>query len=40
MAKGRKEQAFALFDQRKRPSDPEVKELGVKNDTLYRHFRL
>lgn len=38
MAKGKKEQAFTLFDQGKRPSDPKVKELGVKNDTLYRYF--
>ena len=38
MARDKKEQAFALFDQGRRPSDPEVKELGVKNETLYRYF--
>lgn len=38
MAKSKKEQAFALFDQGRRPSDPEVKELGVKKETLYRYF--
>lgn len=31
--------AFELFSQGKRPSDPEVKELGIKNATLYRYFR-
>jgi len=40
MTKGKKEQAFALFDQGMRPSDPEVKELDVKKDTLYRYFTL
>lgn len=40
MTKGKKEQAFILFNQGKRPIDPEVKELGVKNETLYKYFRL
>ena len=40
MTKGKKEQAFALFDQGRRPSDPEVKALGVKNKTLYMYFTL
>ena len=34
----KKELAFALFDQGKRPSDPEVKELDVKKETLCRYF--
>lgn len=38
MAESKKEQAFTLFDQGRRPSDPEVKELGIKADTLYRYF--
>jgi len=40
MTKGKKEQAFALFDQGRRPSDPKVKALAVKNETLYMYFTL
>jgi len=40
MTKDKREQAFAFFNQGKRPSDPEVKELGVKNETLCRYLRL
>ena len=40
MTKGKKEQAFAIFDQGRRPSDPEVKALGAKNKTLYMYFTL
>lgn len=35
----KKENVFVLFDQGKRPSDPEVKELGIKSATLYRYFQ-
>ena len=39
MARDKRERAFALFDQGMRPSGPEVKELGIKRDTLYRYYR-
>ncbi len=35
----KKEQAFQLFSQGKRPSDSELKALGVKNKTLYAYFQ-
>jgi len=35
----KKEQAFELFSQGKRPSDPELKALGMKNKTLYSYFQ-
>lgn len=34
-----KERAFRLFDEGRRPSDPEVKALGLKPDTAYRYFQ-
>lgn len=34
-----KERAFRLFDQDKRPSDPEVRALGVKPTTAYRYYQ-
>lgn len=34
-----KEVAFSLFNQGKRPSDPEVKDLGVKPKTLYNYYQ-
>ena len=34
-----KERAFRLFDQDKRPSDPEVRALGVKPTTTYRYYQ-
>ena len=34
-----KEMAFQLFDQGKRPSDPEVKELGIKPNSAYRYYQ-
>jgi hypothetical protein len=34
-----KEMAFQLFDQRKRPGDPEVKALGIKPNTAYRYYQ-
>ncbi len=40
MAETAKELAFALFDQGKRPSDPELKELGIKSRSLYTYFQL
>ncbi len=39
MAGTRKELAFALFDQEKRPSDPAVKSLGLKPKTCYNYFQ-
>lgn len=36
----KKEKAFALFDQGKRPSDPEVKSLGLKPKTRYNYYQL
>lgn len=35
----KKELAFALFDQGKRPSDPEVKALGLKSKSTYNYFQ-
>lgn len=35
----RKELAFVLFDQEKRPSDPAVKALGLKPKTCYNYFQ-
>jgi hypothetical protein len=34
-----KEIAFQLFDQGKRPGDPEVKALGIKPNTAYRYYQ-
>ena len=34
-----KERAFHLFDQDKRPGDPEVKALGIKPNTAYRYYQ-
>ncbi len=39
MAETRRELAFALFDQEKRPSAPEVKALGLKPKTRYNYFQ-
>lgn len=36
----RKAKAFILFDQGKRPSDPEVKALGLKSSSLYNYYEL
>ena len=36
----KKDQAFSLFDQGKKPSSPEVKQLGLKPKTLYNYFQL
>ncbi len=35
----KKELAFALFDQGKRPSDPEVKALDLKSKSTYNYFQ-
>jgi hypothetical protein len=35
----KKEQAFELFSQGKRPSDPALKALGLGNRTLYNYFQ-
>lgn len=35
----KKKQAFRLFSEGKRPSDPEVKALGLANKTLYNYFQ-
>jgi len=35
-----KDVAFQLFDEGKRPSDPEVKALGLKSKTRYNYFQL
>jgi hypothetical protein len=34
-----KERVFQLFDEGKRPSDPEVKALGIKPNTAYRYYQ-
>jgi len=34
-----KERAFQLFGEDKRPSDPEVKSLGIKPNTAYRYYQ-
>ena len=39
MAETRKELVFALFDEGKRPSDPEVKALGLKSKTTYNYYQ-
>lgn len=39
MVETAKELAFILFDQGKRPSDPEVKALGVKRRSTYTYFQ-
>lgn len=39
MKKSKKALAFALFDQGKRPSDPEVKALDVKRKSIYAYFQ-
>lgn len=39
MAESAKELAFTLFDEGKRPSDPEVKALGVKRRSTYAYFQ-
>ena len=38
MAETAKELCFALFDQGKRPGDPEVKALGLKRKSTYNYF--
>jgi hypothetical protein len=38
-AMSKKEQAFGLFSQGKRPSDPDLKALGLSNKTLYKYFQ-
>lgn len=38
-SKGKKAKAFLLFNQGKRPSDPEVKTLGIKPNTAYRYYQ-
>jgi len=35
----KKQQAFELFSQGKRPSDPDLKALGLGNRTLYNYFQ-
>lgn len=35
-----KDVAFQLFDEGKRPSDPEVKALGIKSKTRYNYFQM
>ena len=35
----RKAKAFQLFNHGKRPSDPEVKALGIKPNTAYRYYQ-
>ena len=35
----KKQQAFELFSQGKRPSDPEVKSLGLKSKSLYNYYQ-
>lgn len=39
MAKTKKDEAFALFNQGRQPKDPEIQELGIKKETLSRYFR-
>jgi hypothetical protein len=34
-----KEMSFQLFDQGKRPSDAEVRALGIKPSTAYRYYQ-
>jgi hypothetical protein len=36
----KKEQAFVLFDQGKRPGDQEVKKLGLKPKTTYNYYQV
>ena len=36
----RQNKAFELFNQGKRPSDPELKALGLTDKTLYNYFQL
>jgi len=38
MAETAKELAFALFNEGKRPKDPEVKALGLKRRSTYSYF--
>ncbi len=40
MAETKREIAFALFDEGKRPADPEVKSLGLKARTTYNYFQI
>ena len=35
----KKQQAFELFSQGKRPSNPDLKALGLPNKTLYKYFQ-
>ena len=35
----KKQKAFELFSQGKRPSDPEVKSLGLKSKSLYNYYQ-
>lgn len=37
---GKKAKAFSLFRQGKRPSDSEIKTLGIKPETAYRYYQL
>lgn len=34
-----KEKAFRLFDEGKRPSDPDLKTLNIKPNTVYRYYQ-
>jgi hypothetical protein len=34
-----KDRVFRLFDEGKRPGDPEVKSLGIKPNTAYRYYQ-
>ncbi|MDH4292294.1 MAG: hypothetical protein OEV56_06780, partial [Dehalococcoidia bacterium] len=34
-----KERVFRLFDEGKRPGDPEVKALGIKPNSAYRYYQ-
>jgi len=38
-SKSKKAQAFQLFNADKRPSDSEVKSLGIKPETAYRYYQ-
>jgi len=35
----KKAKAFKLFSEDKRPSDPEVKSLGIKPESAYRYYQ-
>jgi hypothetical protein len=38
-SKSKKAQAFQLYNEGKRPSDSEVKSLGIKPETAYRYYQ-